>query len=244
MAGVTVRAVVLRSADYKEYDRMLTLFAHGKGEVVAAAHYSRRLKSPLLNSTVPFVSGEFVLTERQGRYSVASCSVEDAHYALREDPIRLACASYLCALCEEAVQPEQPDDALFTLLLRALAHLCYGQSAPEATTLCFLLRMLDGQGIGPILTRCSRCGREGRRMGIDPGGAGAVCLVCSPGISALDPSALQMAAELREGEFLPPDSVDERLFDKMTDYATAHFERSFKSLSFLQRMRSMFSAFP
>lgn len=242
MAGMTVRAVVLRAADYKEYDRILTLFAHGYGEITAAARFSRRLKSPLLNVTVPFVSGEFVLTERQGRYTVASCSVDDAHYALRKDPLRLASAAYLCALCEEVVQPGQPDDDLYTLLLRALAHLCHGDSSPDSVTLCFLLRMLDMQGVAPILTRCSRCSGTKRRMAFDARGAGAVCLLCSPGLPPIDLALLAKAEALRGGEFSPPETVEASLFDMIADYATAHFERSFKTLSFLQRMRTTFPA--
>lgn len=241
MAGLTVQAVVLRAADYKDYDRILTLFAFGQGELTAAARFSRRLKSPLLNATAPFVAGEFVLSERQGRYTVSSCAVDDAHYALRDDPVRLACASYLCALCAEVVQPGQPEDELYGLLRKALAHLCYGDSSPEAVTLCFMMRMLDLQGIGPILSRCSRCGAQGRRMSIEPHGAGAVCLVCNPAARPLGQEILREADALRAGEFLPPTSVSREAFDAIAEYATAHFERSFKALHFLQRMRETLS---
>lgn len=240
MPTLTVRAIVLRAADYKDYDRVLTLFALGKGAITASARYCRRLKSPLLNATVPFVAGEFVLTSRGGYYQVASCQVEEAHYALRGDPIRLAVASFLCAVCEEAVQLDQPSDDLFRLLLQALAFLCYGAQSPYASALHFFVRMMDDQGIGPVLARCSRCGGALGAPSFDPAGAGALCGVCAlsePNARRVDPSALREAEAARPGPFEPPDSVAPEAFDLIADYVCAHFERGFKALNFLRRMR-------
>ncbi len=240
MPSITARAIVLRAAEYKDYDRILTLFTLGKGAVTAAARYCRRIKSPLLNAAVPFVAGEFVLTERQGRYTIASCTVEDAHYSLRDDPERLACATYICSLCEEVVQPGQPADELFALCLRALAHLCYAKSSPYAATLCFLMRLLDEQGVGPILARCSRCSKPlGARAAFDAQGSGALCLACAQGMQSVSTEALLEADALRSGPFDPPERVGVEAFDLLCAYAVAHFERSFKALSFLKKMQNI-----
>jgi DNA repair protein RecO (recombination protein O) len=240
MASLTVQAVVLRAADYKDYDRILTLFAREHGAIAAAARYCRRLKSPLLNAAAPFVAGEFVLTERQGRHTVASCSVEDAHYDLRVDPIKLACASYLCALCEEAVQPGQSADRLYVLLRQALAYLCYGEQEPLSTALCFLMRMLDEQGIGPVLTHCSRCGQPLDEATFDPHGAGALCGRCAPWGSRVEQGLLGQIDALRAGPFDPPPDIPPGAFDLIASYVTSHFERSFKALSFLEKMRTSY----
>ncbi len=240
MPTITVRAIVLRAADYKDYDRILTIFALGRGEITASARYCRRLKSPLLNATVPFVAGEFVLQTRGGYYQVSSCSVEEAHYALRADPVRLAVAAFLCSACEEAVQQDLPADGLFRLLLQALAFLCYGGQSPYATALYFFVRMLDDQGIGPVLARCSLCGGELTAPAFDPAGAGALCGLCAlsaPNVRRVDPNALREAEAARSGPFTPPDSVSPEAFSLIADYVCAHFERSFKALNFLRRMQ-------
>lgn len=236
MAGMTTQAIVLRSADYRDYDRILTLFAHGHGKLTAAARGCRRIKSPLLNVAVPFVHGEFVLTERQGRLTVASCQVEQNHYPLRTDPLRLSHAAYLAALCEEVVQEGQSADRLYALFLKALAYLSFGEEAPEAVSLSFMMRLLDEQGIGPILTRCASCGGETIQPRFAFSGMGVLCERCAPGRQAKNRQAILTAQQARLGDFLPLKEPCEEAFMLISRYIGAHFYKDFKALHMIAQL--------
>ena len=48
MPQVTTHAIVLRRADYRENDRMLTLFSPSLGRIDALCRGCRRQKSPLM----------------------------------------------------------------------------------------------------------------------------------------------------------------------------------------------------
>ena len=61
MPVLTIPALVLRRADYSDYDRMVTLFSPEMGRVDAIARGCRRPKSPLVNAVEPFTSVEFQL---------------------------------------------------------------------------------------------------------------------------------------------------------------------------------------
>lgn len=61
MPSIKLNGIVTRYADYKDNDRMLTLFTYEQGLVSCAARGCRRAKSPLMGASELFVSGEFVL---------------------------------------------------------------------------------------------------------------------------------------------------------------------------------------
>ena len=89
MAALTTDALVLRHADYADYDRMVTLFTPEYGRIDAVARGCRRPKSPLVNAVEPFTSGEYQLYSRKERYSIDQCQIKESFYELRTDYDRL-----------------------------------------------------------------------------------------------------------------------------------------------------------
>ena len=138
-----VNGVVLRTVNYRDFDRMLTLFTREEGRLSACARGAHRQKSPLSAASTLFCTGEYVLEEKNGRFFVKSCMLDAAYYPLRENPARLAYASALAQVCEEIVQPGQPMPELYDMLLRALAYLAYDAQTPcENIVLPFLMRAM------------------------------------------------------------------------------------------------------
>ena len=58
MADLTLRGMVIRTVDYRDNDRILTLFTAEQGRVDAKARNCRKVTSPLLACTQPFTYGE------------------------------------------------------------------------------------------------------------------------------------------------------------------------------------------
>ena len=58
-----VNAIVLRSVNYRDFDRILTLFSREEGKISAAARGAHRAKSPLAAASTQFTAGEFALEE-------------------------------------------------------------------------------------------------------------------------------------------------------------------------------------
>ena len=85
-----VNAIVLRSVNYRDFDRILTLFSREEGKISAAARGAHRAKSPLAAASTQFTAGEFALEERNGKLSVKSFLLDEAFYPLREDARRLS----------------------------------------------------------------------------------------------------------------------------------------------------------
>lgn len=159
MGQITTNAIVLRRADYRENDRMLTLFSPTLGRIDALCRGCRRQKSPLMAASELFCSGEYVLYQARERTTVISCQIADSYYPLRADYERLSHGVYALELCGAAVQPAQENERLFLLLLRALAYLSYDTVAPRRVTAVFLMGMMSLLGFRPQVGRCVQCGR-------------------------------------------------------------------------------------
>ena len=182
MAALSTPALVLRRADYSDYDRMVTLFSPRLGRIDAIARGCRRPKSPLLNACEPFTSGEFQLYQRGERFTLEQCQISESFFELRMDYDRLTHGVYWLKLLEAAVMPDVPMEELFLITLRALAHLNYSQLPAELLTMAFEMHLMAQLGYAPRVDACMRCGRAidgDARFDADRGGC--VCLNCPSG---------------------------------------------------------------
>ena len=158
MPSITTPGIVLRHANYRDHDRMLTILSPHYGRVDVLSRGCRRPKSALMPASELFVHGEFVCYQQNDHATLSSCQITDTFYPLRLDPYRLTCASYMTALCAAAVQPGEESAALYALLLKGLYYLSYEPEAdPLETTTAFLLLFADAIGYRPRLSRCAHC---------------------------------------------------------------------------------------
>ena len=197
MPAITTQGIVLRHADYREHDRMLTLLSPTLGRVEALCRGCKRPQSPLLSASEWFVLGEYVLYTGKGHMTVTSCRVTETFYPLRSDYERLKYATYLLSVTEAAVQPGDRAVELFTLLARSLSRLAYTEKDPRAIAAAFLLHFSAVSGWRPRLSHCVRCGKrledqEIRLMDIENGG-----LLCEACASPIIPAQPVTSAQVR-----------------------------------------------
>ena len=75
----TTDAIVLRRADYRDYDRMVTLFSPEHGRIDAIARGCRRPKSALVNAAEVFCEGQFTINITGERHSIVQCDLKDSY---------------------------------------------------------------------------------------------------------------------------------------------------------------------
>ena len=197
MPSIVTQAIVLRHADYREHDRMLTLLSPSMGRVEAVCRGCKRPQSPLLAASEWFALGEYVLYAGKGRMNVSSCNVTESFFPLRTDYERLKYATYILSVAEAAAQPGEKAVELFTLLARSLSRLAYTDKNAPAVAAAFLLHFSAISGYRPRLSHCVNCGRrledeEIRLMDIEEGG-----LLCANCQSSLRPARHVTPAQVR-----------------------------------------------
>lgn len=181
MSYQTTQGLVLRHADYREHDRVLTLLTPGRGRVEALCRGCRKPRSPLLAASELFCLGEYVLYKGKGHEMVTACQVQDSFYALREDFDRLSFAAMMLSAADTAAQSEQPAEHLMILLTRSLRRLCDARMDPEQVSAAFLLHYASLLGVKPRLNHCAICQRAldgGEAAWLDPSAGGLVCAGC------------------------------------------------------------------
>ncbi|HZJ82789.1 MAG TPA: DNA repair protein RecO [Clostridia bacterium] len=157
---VCTQGVVLRYTNFKEADRMLTLFSPDRGKISVLARGCRKQNSRLLSATELFTYGEYTLFKRGDFHIMTGANIHDSFYEIRNDLDKLIYGSYILDLTKEVVNPEQEDSHLFFMLLQSLSYLCYSALNPEDLVHVFEIKLMDYLGYRPILDACIICGRK------------------------------------------------------------------------------------
>lgn len=217
MPSLSTPALVIRRADYGDYDRMVTLFSPRLGRVDAIARGCKKPKSPLLNACEPFVNGEFQLFQRAERFSIEQCQITESFFDLRMDYDRLQHGVYWLKLLDAAVMPDVEMPDLFLITLRALAHLSYSELPPEMLTMAFEMHLMAQLGYAPRVDACQRCGRAiNGDARFDAERGGCVCLSCPSSAPHVTNGARRIMLKLPRTRF---DQV--RLLDGHPDWPEA-----------------------
>lgn len=194
MAAECLNGIVIGYSDYRDNDRMLTLFTVERGRVDCKARNCRKPTAPLLACAQPFVYGEYSIFFSKDRATVDTCDIRESFYALREDPDRYMAASCAVRLCLSAVEPDMPNEGLFSLLYHTLSFLAYTEGNPKDLLCGFLVHYLDRIGYRPVLTHCAVCHRDVRSdplLFFSARVGGVVCAACSDGRKPIDRLVLE-----------------------------------------------------
>lgn len=188
MTGVpTLRseALVLRSVDFSEADRILHLLVPEVGRLTAIAKHARKSVRRFGGTLDLFNRLEVQIARGRG----ASMSRLDrarlihSYAPLRTDPARFALGCYLLEMLDRMAPEDGSRTDVKRLYHFAIAALDWLASRPPTRQVrIFLeLRALDALGLRPELARCVRCGREPLGGAVDfhvPDG-GPLCGSCA-----------------------------------------------------------------
>lgn len=149
-------ALMLRAIDYKDNDKLLTLFAAGKGKITATCRGVRKSSAKLKFAAEPFCFAEYLFAQRSGRYTVTSAYQHNGFYQLREDVAKFYAASSVLEICDKLLAEDAPDDELFVAAVRTLGDMC--EQDEGLPLLKFLLKALSLGGYEIDLGNCIDCG--------------------------------------------------------------------------------------
>jgi len=243
MGPFKAEAIVLKSRDFQEADRVVTLLSDRHGKIEAVARGARRTRSRLRGATQPFclVTASFFPGKTMDTMSQAE--VTEGFRVLREDLELLANASYLCELVDESMGLHDATPGVYPLLLTAFGLLRDGHP-PATVRHMFQLRLLGILGIGPGLGRCLGCGGEVTDPFFSPGEGGVLCHTCGPGHGAgrLSRQALECMRALlrldpsRSGRLALDARTEREMSLALDGYILWHLDKKLKSLSFLRQL--------
>lgn len=175
-------AIVLRTMDLGEADRVLTVLTPRLGKLRVIAKGVRRPRSRIGGGLQPFSDVQLVLAVGRTFDVVTSSSLEDPHLGLRNDLHSTAAAWYVVELADRFCEGAADSHEAFRLLAQALSALDAGSEVERGVVArWFEVALLDAMGFRPELGRCLECGStiEPEGNAFSPVGGGVVCPQCA-----------------------------------------------------------------
>jgi len=176
---VRAEALVLRRRDLGEADRILTLFTREAGKLRAVAKGVRRPQSRLAGHLDLFMRTNVLLARGRELDIVTQAQLVESFSGLRQDPWRVGWAGYLADLADRATAEEDPQSALYELLVDSF-RLLATRDDPFPIVRRFEMRLLVLLGYQPELFVCPRCGKRlmPGKLAYVPDLGGVVCAGC------------------------------------------------------------------
>lgn len=235
------RGLVIRTVDYKDADRILTVLSEDLGKITVGARGVRRKNSRLRAAGQLFAWSQMTLYERHGRYSLNEAEVLEQFHGLSLDLDSMALASYIAEVLGTEAEGDRPDPQVLRLALNAFHALSQGGFAKAVVKAGFELRYMALTGYRPDLGACGQCEGGLVRGGYFSPSTGIMrCEVCgrAPGDRPMDVPALEAARYIlsaplgRIFSFRLAEPSLALLADMCESYLLACMERGFRTLDF------------
>lgn len=160
MAFEKLNGIVLRYVDYKENDRILSVFTKERGLVSVTARGVRSNKAQSASAVKDvFCCGEFVIYERNGIEYVSSSSMIEAFYPIREDYDKFTAAAQIAGIIQRTADKNKNDE-LYMLAYYTFSFLAYGSADHRDLLIGFAAKFIAAEGYEPIITQCANCGKS------------------------------------------------------------------------------------
>ncbi|MUV39607.1 DNA repair protein RecO [Lentibacillus sp. JNUCC-1] len=116
-----VKGIVLKTQEYGETHKIVTLFGEQTGKITAIARGANKPRSKMTAITQPFIYAEnFLYLNARGLSTLQQGDVIDSFRGIREDIIKTAYAAYIAELTDKIMERHEADAFLFKQLYLTL----------------------------------------------------------------------------------------------------------------------------
>jgi len=172
-------AIIIKKTKLSDTDLILTLFTKKFGKITVIAKGARNPKSRLSSVSQIFVYGDFNLNISSKWSKINSFEINESHYKLREDIVRLAYASYITELINIVILDNSPNIRLFELFENALNSINNLENINfELLKAVFEFKMLDYIGYKMHVNSCIECLEKTEKWYISLKEGGTICENC------------------------------------------------------------------
>ncbi|MBQ8164493.1 MAG: DNA repair protein RecO [Clostridia bacterium] len=157
---VHVKAIVLKEAQLRENDKMLTCFSDKFGKISVSVRGAKKIGSKFTAVAQLFCYSDMELyCGKKGIYTLKDAQLIESFYDLRNDLDRLTVAGKILKLAYRVTQEELEDEESLRLLLNSLFYLSRGELSEDLIYCIYRMRLVAVQGYFPNVT-CKFFGTE------------------------------------------------------------------------------------
>ncbi|WP_339063718.1 DNA repair protein RecO [Tepidibacillus marianensis] len=240
---VRTEGIVIKTIDYGEGNKIITLFTETHGKVALMAKGAKKTKSRLSSVSQLFSYGEYSFYLSSGMGTLNYGETIQSFTRILQDIVRTAYSSYLVELTDKVTEPHEPNVFLYQQLLAGLQQIEDGKD-PDVISRIFELKALHISGYQPRLHSCVLCGSNEtlERFSIQHGGVICDQHVHEPFIvlQGTTLKLLRMFEQIdirRIGNTSIKDSTKSQLQHVMRSFIEHHVGIQLKSQNFLDQIK-------
>jgi DNA repair protein RecO (recombination protein O) len=181
--------IVLRTTDYGETNKVVTLYTREWGKVGVMARGAKKANSRFSAVTQIFTYGYYLIQKGSGLGSLQQGEIVSSMRSIREDIFLTAYASYIVELTDKSTEENKPNPYHFELLLQTLQFMNEGYDLDILTNI-YEMKMLNHLGLYPELNQCTVCGSTDGHFSFSIREGGFICHRCIE----KDPYAFKISA--------------------------------------------------
>ncbi|MGM9987891.1 MAG: DNA repair protein RecO [Bacillaceae bacterium] len=152
-----IEGIVIRSVDYGESNKIITIFSRELGKLSVMARGAKKANSRLSACTQHFTYGYFLIQKGKGMGTLQQGEIISTFRELREDIFLTAYASYVVELTDRGTEEGKNNPFLFELLYQTLNYMNEGVDM-QVLMHIYQVKMLPVLGLYPSFDRCAHCG--------------------------------------------------------------------------------------
>src|SRR6185503_5305370 len=161
MAIVETEALVLRTYNFGEADKIVVCLTHKAGLVRAVAKGCRKLKSKFGAALEPFTVARitYYQKENQELAGLSQAEIVKSHFDISGNAETLTGLAYMGDLVIEFSPPHEANERLFRMVKACLDAICESQADLQLILRYFEIWLLKLEGYLPDIRRCGECHR-------------------------------------------------------------------------------------
>lgn len=155
---VKTEGIIIRSREYGEGNKIITLFSSEAGKITVMARGAKKPKSRLSSISELFTYGMYLFQQSTstGMGTLSQGEIIQSFRDLRQDLSKTAYAAYFAELVDKIVEDRERNPFLFHMLLTVYKYLDEGIDA-EILARLFEIKILIVGGYRPEVNQCVSC---------------------------------------------------------------------------------------
>lgn len=161
MALIESEALILRTYNLAEADKIVVCFSRSAGLIRGVAKGCRKLRNRFGASLEPFTHVNLIYYEKENQelVSIRQTEILKSHFKLSSDATILTGLAYMGDLLIEFSPPHQANDNLFRMATACFQAIAMTPADMQAVLRYFEVWLLKIEGFLPDLRRCGECHR-------------------------------------------------------------------------------------
>jgi DNA repair protein RecO (recombination protein O) len=250
VTGVYYRsnAIILKSIDYRESEKIVTIFTEKEGKIKAIAKGTKKPNSSLRACIQPFVNSFLYFSQGKNMDIITQGKVVDFFGNCREDLPRTLYCIYIMELLDKSLMEKVKLPELFRTTLQVLRYLDQSGYQPLVIRY-FEMKLLIQLGYQPVLQKCANCEQKLSSYNyFSAAEGGVICDECHKNIEGTLPISgetlaimkLLSNAQINVLERLKiSDSAQTKLEQLLESYLEYHLERKFNLKNTIRRLKNI-----